>query len=490
MTLIPYDIKRAKFLGDSFNVFNQEVSPQSVAFSNDGLKLFVVGFGAEAVLEYNLTIAFDVTTASFSGNSLPVIPQLAFPTSIFFSPSGLKMYVIGVSSEVFEYDLTNAFDLITASLSGNSFDVSSELSNPISLSFSNDGFKMFVTSGNSIIHQYNLSISFDLSTASFSGNTFGVFDQESVTESMSFSSDGLLMFIVGNSTGSVHKYALTVPFDITTISFTGESFKAFDLPISLKSVKFSADGLGMFIIQGSIIFSYNIASFFTKSFSIDTIPVKLFTKLHTISSQLQKKFTKTFSIDSSLLDVFTKPFLVDSHVRETFTKLFSINSIFKKNSLKPFLINGVIKKISTKLILINSSLQRINTKSFFINSALQIVKTKEFSIGSIPTELEIKIFGINGILKTTFLKDFLINSILVIIRTKTFFIDSTIGKINTKNYLINSLIRLINKKLFSINSIIVTTSTKSFLSDASLDTLFTKIFSINSIFKKTITKLY
>lgn len=47
---------------------NKENPPNGITFYNDGTKLFVVG-SDDIVLEYSLTTAFDISTATHAGNS-------------------------------------------------------------------------------------------------------------------------------------------------------------------------------------------------------------------------------------------------------------------------------------------------------------------------------------------------------------------------------------------------------------------------------------
>jgi len=174
MAKIPYDIARSKFLGNSFGTSAQDPFPTSVFFSPDGFKMFIVGEFNNSVSEYNLTISFDITTASFSGNSFDTSAQDTDTTSVFFSPDGFKMFIVGsVSNLIHEYNLTASFDITTVSFSGNSFDASPQETDTISVFFSPDGFKMFIVgSVSNLIHEYNLTASFDITTVSFSGNSF------------------------------------------------------------------------------------------------------------------------------------------------------------------------------------------------------------------------------------------------------------------------------------------------------------------------------
>jgi hypothetical protein len=67
------------------------------------------------VNEYDLSTAWDITTASYLQN-FSVAAQETNPQDLFFKPDGTKMYVIGSSGDdVNEYDLSTAWDVTTAS---------------------------------------------------------------------------------------------------------------------------------------------------------------------------------------------------------------------------------------------------------------------------------------------------------------------------------------------------------------------------------------
>ena len=81
-----------------FSVAAQEATPQGIFFKPDGTKMYVIGSSGEDVNEYDLSTAWDVSSASYLQN-FSVAAQEATPTGIFFKPDGTKMYVIGSSGE-------------------------------------------------------------------------------------------------------------------------------------------------------------------------------------------------------------------------------------------------------------------------------------------------------------------------------------------------------------------------------------------------------
>ena len=88
----------------SFSVSAQETAPQSVFFKPDGTKMFVLGSTGDDVNEYDLSTAWNISTASYVQN-FSVANQELVPEGMFFRPDGKKLYVIGQGSAVFSYDL-------------------------------------------------------------------------------------------------------------------------------------------------------------------------------------------------------------------------------------------------------------------------------------------------------------------------------------------------------------------------------------------------
>ena len=202
-----FDVPTATFV-DAFSVSSQENSPSGMAFSNDGLKMFVVGSSGNDIIEYELSTPFDVSTSEFV-RARTIRQQETSPTGMAFSNDGLKMFVVGFRSDsINEYALSAPFTLFGRSFV-NATSISTQATNPRDISFSNDGLKMFVVdwSGSSAIHEYTLSAPFGVSTATHV-DSLSVALQESSPRGMAFSNDGLKMFVVGSGGDDVNEYAL------------------------------------------------------------------------------------------------------------------------------------------------------------------------------------------------------------------------------------------------------------------------------------------
>ena len=250
----------AVIFNNSFDVSSEDNGPRGVAFDAAGTRMFMVGTASDSVHTYDLSTAFDVTTASFA-TSFDVSSQDDSPRGVTFAPNGSRMFVSGSSTDkVYQYNLGTDFDTTTASFSGNALDTSSEDGVPQGVAFNTNGTRMFVPGFNtSTLYQYNLSTAFDVSSALFQ-KSFSVGGQDSQPTGVTFNGDGTRMFVAGNQTSKVYQYDLGTAFDLSTASFASSSFDVSSEASSLQGVEFSGDGSRMFVVGDSTdrVYQYDI----------------------------------------------------------------------------------------------------------------------------------------------------------------------------------------------------------------------------------------
>ena len=260
-----YDLANASYDSVSFSVGTQTAVPTSLAFKSDGTKMFVVDGTTDTVYEYSLSTAWDVSSASYGSVSFSVSSQETNPNSIAFGDSGTKMYVGGTTNNdsVYQYSLSTAWDLSSASYASKSLDVSSQSNGPYGLAFKSDGTKLFVLgNANDTVYQYSLSTAWDLSTASYDSVSFSVTTQDNIPQDISFNSDGTKFFVVGTQNDSVYQYSLSTAWDLSSASYDSVSFSVTTqegLPLGLA---FKSDGTKMYVIGSfqDTVFQYSTGS--------------------------------------------------------------------------------------------------------------------------------------------------------------------------------------------------------------------------------------
>jgi DNA-binding beta-propeller fold protein YncE len=174
--------------------------------------MYVVGNESDTVYQYTLSTAWDVSTATYANKSKLVVAQDSNPVGLAFSSDGTKMYVAGyISDTVHQYTLSTAWDVSTATYANKSKLVVVQDSTPVGIVFSSDGTKMYVVGGSSdTVYQYTLSTAWDVSTATYANKSKSVAAQDGAPYGLAFSSDGTKMYVAGNASDTVYQYNVTL----------------------------------------------------------------------------------------------------------------------------------------------------------------------------------------------------------------------------------------------------------------------------------------
>tara|TARA_R110000803_G_scaffold61660_3_gene121625 strand:- start:1627 stop:2781 length:1155 start_codon:yes stop_codon:yes gene_type:complete len=244
---VGYDLANASYDSVSFSVAAQESQPNSISFKTDGTKMYIVGYAGDDVNEYDLSTAWDISTASYLQN-FSVGTQEGFPYGLFFKPDGTKMYITGeAGNDVNEYNLSTAWDVSTASYVQN-FSVSAQITGTTGVFFKPDGSVMYVIGFGNLdtVNQYSLSTAWDISTASYVQN-FNVGTQENTPHGLFFKPDGLSMYVTGLSGDDINEYNLSAAWDISTATFL-QNFSVAAQDTSPTEAFFKTDGSKMYVL--------------------------------------------------------------------------------------------------------------------------------------------------------------------------------------------------------------------------------------------------
>ncbi len=201
--------------GSNFSIVAQDTfNAIGLSFNGTGTKMFITGSTSSRVFQYTLSQAWNTSTAVWDGpgSNFSTVNQDPGPAGIFFNSTGTKMFIIGtINRRVYQYTLSQAWNTSTATWDGPTTNVSAAQDNfPYGLSFNGTGTKMFVTGGSGKIFQYTLSQAWNLSTATLdgAGSNLTVTAQDSTPTSTFINPTGAKMFITGQSHDRIYQYTL------------------------------------------------------------------------------------------------------------------------------------------------------------------------------------------------------------------------------------------------------------------------------------------
>lgn len=216
----------AVYNNQNFSLSGQSITtPEEVRFKPDGTKFYILGNNV-AVYQYAMSTAWDVSTASYENKSFNVSSQEATSQGLALNADGTSFYTCGSSRVAYQYDLTTAYDISTASYANKSFSLNSQISSGSAwgLDFDSTGTKMYAMGSAGTAYQYTLSSAFDISTASYASKSFDTSSQTSDPTGIAITSDGTSLYVVSSSSDQVFKYTLSTAFDLATASYSGFSF--------------------------------------------------------------------------------------------------------------------------------------------------------------------------------------------------------------------------------------------------------------------------
>jgi len=211
-----YDITTASPI-KTFDVSSQDSAPLGIDFNDTGSKMYIIGRNSDQVHEYNLSTNFDIGTASIN-QSFGVGTEDDFPQSVTFGDSGSKMFVCGAGTDkVYEYSLSTAFDVSTASLN-DSLDVSSDGTFPADIRFKTSGVFYVASKGEDALLKYQISVvPFNISSGSFI-KKFDVSSQSEFLSSFAFDIDNSNIKVLNDVELKISDYQLLQGLDTLKLS--------------------------------------------------------------------------------------------------------------------------------------------------------------------------------------------------------------------------------------------------------------------------------
>ena len=246
----------------SRNISLDTEQARGINFKPDGTIMYVtnrlgVGTDQEAqVTQYSLSTPFDISTATKTSHTDLLggsgVAVLKYPHAIEFKPDGKKMFVVSGDqfARIYQYSLSSAWDSSTAQFE-TSFHVNKTNEAKLrTLAFKPDGTRMFTggpEEGN--LRSYTLSTRWDVSSASFDYESVDLSLSHDKFRNVQFHPDGSIMYIGGNDTHDIHKYTLSTPWDVRTISSDNTTFDLVGGFTSMRGFIFAAGFTKLYVVD-------------------------------------------------------------------------------------------------------------------------------------------------------------------------------------------------------------------------------------------------
>jgi hypothetical protein len=256
----PWNVPFAQYANKVFNPSAQTTSNNRFRMKPDGTKLYVIDSVANIVYQYSLSTADDITTATYDSKSFNFNSKESQLRDIYFKPDGLAVFITGTATnKVFKYTLGTAWDISTAVDASQEFDISGKTATVRSLVFSSDGAEMYtVGNTNDNVDQWTLATPWDVSTASTT-YTKDISGQDGEPNGLYFKSDGTIMYLGGNANDTVYQYPLSTAWDLSTAVFKAQLYVPTQVN-NVGGVSLNSDGLIMHVcdVGNGKIYQYNL----------------------------------------------------------------------------------------------------------------------------------------------------------------------------------------------------------------------------------------
>ena len=227
----PFDISTATKIGSGKALQGHGGSydkPHAIEFKPDGKVMYVIRSqsGQVGVQQFNLTTAWDTSTISY--NTRKIVNGAGDCSTdvqiraLAFKPDGTRMYISQEGSEkVSQYDLTTAWDVSSATNNVCSNSFGGEESDMRNIQFNSDGTIMYLGGSNGDdINKYTLSTPWDISVITHTTTTYSISSQTGNMRGFKFTANFTKLYVTGDDgsgtgTNVVYEYNLACAGTIT-----------------------------------------------------------------------------------------------------------------------------------------------------------------------------------------------------------------------------------------------------------------------------------
>ena len=225
-----WDVSTAIFSESSTVVAARETQPTDVVFNTDGTKMYVCGVTGVDITYFTLSTPYSLASLSYVGE-FSVAWQDILPKSLTFNATWTKFFIVWDSTNaIYQYSLGTAYDMSTASYDSVSFSVVAQDSQPQWMQFNADGTKMFVSWVVGIdISVYTLPTPYILTGATVDSVAFYTWGQATAPNGIFFKPDWLSLYVACALTDTIYQYNLYSAYSFSNPIYSNGFCTIFDI---------------------------------------------------------------------------------------------------------------------------------------------------------------------------------------------------------------------------------------------------------------------
>lgn len=280
-----YDVSTGTFHSEYNSNAQTGIECNDVAINSDGTKMILLRAGTtEALYEYNLSSAYDLTTASnvdsftldlewtgdprgfavnADGDQLILVAdtdhllyegffktpfdlttfglvsvydisaQSTTPRGVAIGNSNSKIYILdNGTDDAFQYSVSAptgldewTLDITSTTYASKELDFSGTHTNGYGLFLKPDGTKLYTLSNGATdaIWQWSLGTAWDISTATYDGVNLDISGQSALAGDFFIGNDGATIFVCDDIGGAIDQYTMSTPWDLSTASYASKT---------------------------------------------------------------------------------------------------------------------------------------------------------------------------------------------------------------------------------------------------------------------------
>ncbi len=249
---VPWDIFSAGPIIASFPI-TDDSNALGLSFSSDGTIMIVVGENTKILYSYVLPTPWDITSIVAAPTTMSLAVMLSTVYNCAFSRDGDYVFVNDIV-DIHSFPLPIAYDITS-----NVTSTSSTLGLAVfgGFTFKPEGNRMYVVDlFNETIHEFELSIINDITTATPTGNILSIFLIIGGNTLIS-RPNGNEFFATSIGSGEIKKLSMTNSWDIPNASYFTNKFDVGTA--NLRDITWKPDGTKMYILDrvDELIYQYN-----------------------------------------------------------------------------------------------------------------------------------------------------------------------------------------------------------------------------------------